>query len=86
MLEIIVLDGASWSGGPVEIDSHQIVTLIENNLHYTIWETANTLKISKSIKLLVKMQNVSFILWKKTYKFFANLMKDSKKAKQKAQS
>ena len=29
-------------------------------------EIANILEISKSIKLLVKMKNVSFILWKKT--------------------
>ena len=29
------LDDASWSGRPVEVDSDQIETLIENNQHYT---------------------------------------------------
>ena len=41
-------------------------TLTESNHHYTTQEIANILKISKSIKLLVQMKNVSFILWKKT--------------------
>ena len=49
---------------PVEVDSNQIKTLIEDNQHYTMQETAGILKISKSIKLLVKMVNVSFILRK----------------------
>ena len=40
----------------------KIETLIENNQSYTIQEIANILKISKSIKLLVKIKNVSFIL------------------------
>ena len=64
------LDDASWSGGPAEVDSDQIETLIENNQHYTTWEIADTLKISKSIKLLVKMKNVSLILQKKTKRTF----------------
>ena len=55
---------------PAKVDSDQIETLIENNQHYTMWEIANILKISKSIKLLVKMKNVSFILWKKLYGLF----------------
>ena len=50
---------------PVEVDRDQIETLIENNQYYTMWEIANILKIHKSIKLLVKMKHVSFILWKK---------------------
>ena len=54
------LDDAPWSGTPVEVDSDQIETLIENNQRYTTWERADILKISKSIKLLVKMNNVSF--------------------------
>ena len=33
-------------------------------------ERANILKISKGIKLWVKMKNVSFILLKKTYRLF----------------
>ena len=39
---------APWAGRPVEVDSNQIETLIENNQCYTTWKTANTLKISKS--------------------------------------
>ena len=42
------LDVAPQSGGPVEVDSDQIETLIENNQHYTTLEIANILKISKS--------------------------------------
>ena len=49
------LDNAPQSGRPVEVDNDQI----------EMWEIADILKISKSIKLLVKMKNVSFILRKK---------------------
>ena len=59
-------DDAPWSGGLVEVDSVQIETLIGNNPLYTTWEIANILKISRLIKLLVKMKNVFFILWQKT--------------------
>ena len=59
------LDDAPWSGRPTEVDSDQIETLIENNQCYTTGETEDILKMSKSIKLLVKMKNVSFILRKK---------------------
>ena len=51
-----------WLGKPVEVDSDQIEMLIENNQGYTTWEIANVLKIAKSVKLLVKMKIVSFIL------------------------
>ena len=61
------LDDAPQSGRPVEVDSDQIETLIDNNQHSITREIANILKISKSIKLLVKMKNMSFILQKKTY-------------------
>ena len=62
-----LLDGdAPWSGRPLEVVSDQIETLIENHQCYTTREIADILKISKSIKLLVKMNNVSFILQKKT--------------------
>ena len=60
-----LLDDAPQSGGPVEANNDQIETLIENNRCYTTWEIADILKISKSIKLLVKVKNVSFILQKK---------------------
>ena len=42
------LGNAPQSGGPVEVDSDQIETIIENNQHYTTWEIAYILKISKS--------------------------------------
>ena len=50
------LDVAPQSGRPVEAYSDQIATLIENNQHYTTQEIADILRISKSIKLLVKMK------------------------------
>ena len=62
---VFSLDDAPGLGRPVKVDSDQIKTLIENNQFYTRWEIADILKISKSIKLSVKMKNVSFILWKK---------------------
>ena len=65
-----LLDDTPQLARPVEVDSDQIKTLIENNQHYTMWEIANILKISKSIKLLAKMKNVYFILWKKTNGIF----------------
>ena len=43
------LDDAPQPGRPVEVDSDQIETLIENNQHYTTQEMADILKISKSI-------------------------------------
>ena len=58
------LEDAPWSGRPVEVDNDQIGILIENNQCYTTWEIARVLKISKSIKLLVKMINMSSILRK----------------------
>ena len=65
-----LLDDAPWSGRPDEVDSDQIETLIENNQCYTMWEIADILKLSKSIKLLLKMKNVSFTVWKKLYGLF----------------
>ena len=59
------LDDAPWSGGPVEVDSDQIQTLIENNQCYTMWGIVSILKISKPTKLLVKMKDMSCILQKK---------------------
>ena len=59
-----LLDNAPWSGRSVEVDRDQTETLIENNQCSISQETADILKISKSTKLLVKMINVPFILWK----------------------
>ena len=42
------LDDAPQTGRPVDVNSDQIETLIENNQVYTIWEIADILKISKS--------------------------------------
>ena len=42
------LDDAPQSGRPVEVDSNQIETLIENNQCYTTQEIADIFKISKS--------------------------------------
>ena len=57
-------------GRPVEVDSDQIETLIKNNQRSTMWDIANILKISKSIKLLVKMKNVSYFTGKKSHELF----------------
>ena len=62
------LDDAPQSSRPVEVDGNQIETLIENSQHYATQEIAGILKISKSIKLLMKMKNMSFILLKKKKK------------------
>ena len=42
------LDDAPQPSRPVEVDSNQIKTLIENNQYYTTWDIANILKISIS--------------------------------------
>ena len=47
-------------GGPVEVDSNQIETLIENHQVYTTQETADIVKTSKSRKLLAKMKKWVF--------------------------
>ena len=64
------LEDAPWSGRPVEVDSIQINTLVENNQCSIIQEIADTLKISKSIKLLVKMKNVFYFTEKTKQDFF----------------
>ena len=64
------LDDAPFQGRLVEVHSDQIETLIENNECSAMRETADILKICKSLKLLVKMKNVSFILQKKTKRTF----------------
>ena len=55
------MDEAPQSGRPGEVETNQ---------HYSMWEIADILKISRSIKLLVKMKKVSFILWKKLNELF----------------
>ena len=55
------LDDAPRLGRPVEVDSDQIKTLNEYNQRYTMQEIINILKTARSIELLVKMKNVSFM-------------------------
>ena len=55
-----LLDDTPWLSRPIEVDSYQIETLIENNQCNATQEIANILQISKSIKLLVKMKNMCF--------------------------
>ena len=42
-----LLDSAPWSGRPVEVDSDQIETLIENSECYTMKQITDLPKISK---------------------------------------
>ena len=60
------LDDALWLCRPVEVDSDQIETLIENSQHYTMWEIADILKISNLIKLMVKMKKMCVLFYGKT--------------------
>ena len=55
-------DNAQWLGRPVEVDSDQIETLIKNSQRSVFQEITDMLKIPKSMKLFMKMKNVSFIL------------------------
>ena len=66
----VSMDDAPQSGRPAKVNSNQVETLIENNQCYATQEITNILKISKSVQLLVKLKNVSFILWKKLNKLF----------------
>ena len=59
------LDNAAQPCKPGEVNNDQIETLIENNQCSTTWEIADIPQISKSIKLLVKMKNVSYVLQNK---------------------
>ena len=67
---------APWSGRPVKVDNNQIETLIENNQHYIMQEqeNANIFKISKSIKLLMKIKNVFYFSEKNHTDCLANPM------------
>ena len=53
------------SGRPADVNGDEIETLNENNRCCIMQGRADILKIAKSIKLLVEMKNVSFILWGK---------------------
>ena len=64
------VDYAPQSGTQVEVDRDQKETLIENNQCFMMQERADLLKISKSIRLLVKMKNVFYCMEKKTCRLF----------------
>ena len=71
-----LLDDAPQSGRWVEVVKDQTETLIENDQRYTMWEIDDKLKISKSIKLSVKMKNVSYFMEKTKWIFGQlNIMK-----------
>ena len=59
------INNAPWSGRPVEVDSNQIKTLIETYQHYTMQERADIHKISKSIKLLMKIKKMCLLFYRK---------------------
>ena len=62
-----VLEISHWTmfcGWVEQLKLSQIKTLIENNQHSTTWVIDNILKISKSIKLLVKMKSVFYFMEK----------------------
>ena len=61
MLEISLWTMLHGQVDQLKLNSDQIKTLVENNQCYTMREIADILKISKSIKLLVKMKTVSFM-------------------------
>ena len=57
-----LLDHAPWLGRSVEVDSNQIETLIESSQRFTMQEGADKLKISKTMKLLVKMKTCVYFM------------------------
>ena len=59
------LGDAPQLGRPVEVDSNQIKTLIKNNQRYTMWEIADILKISKSIKITGENEKYIFYFMEK---------------------
>ena len=68
-----LLDDAPQLGRPVEVHNDQTKTLTDNNQRYLMQEIANTLKMSKSTKLLETMKTVSFICTEKKHTdFLAN--------------
>lgn len=55
-----MLDDALWSSRPVKVDRDQTKTLIKKSQHYTMWERADILIISKTMKLLLKVKKNVF--------------------------
>lgn len=65
------LDNTSQSSRSTEVDGNRIKILTEKSQHYTMQEIDDILKISKSLKLLVKIKNV-FYCTEKTKQALAN--------------
>ena len=67
------LDDAAGSGRQVEVDSDQIETLIEDDQHYTTWEIAYILKISKIIVIGESEKCVFYFMEKTKWTFWLSL-------------
>ena len=65
-------DNAPWSGRPAEVDREQIETLTDNNQLSIPQEIVDILKISKSIKLLVKIKKCASYFKEKLNKLFGH--------------
>ena len=63
------LDDAPWLGRPIEVDSDQIETLIENNQLSTSQEIADILKIPKINKVIGENEKCVFYFTKKKLTF-----------------
>ena len=66
-LQSFVLEISHWTmlhSQADKVDNNQIETLIENYQWFTMREVADILKISKLIKLLVKIKNVFYFMLK----------------------
>ena len=63
-------DSAPRSGRPVEVDSDRIETFIKNNQCCTRQEIVDTFKISKSIKLFLKIKNICLLFYGKIKQIF----------------
>ena len=73
-LRSFVLEILPWTMLHGRVDLLKLIAIksrdTENDQHYTTWEIADTLKISKWVKLLLEMKNMSFILWEKNIQTF----------------
>ena len=64
------LDDALWSGRPVEGDSDQTETRIDNDQCSTTGEVADVLKTSQSMQLLLKVKNEFYFMEKSKRTFW----------------
>ena len=66
-----LLDNALQLGRPFKVDSDSNRDIENNHLCSTTWEITDILKISKSIKLLVKMKYVFYFTEKTKQTFWS---------------